>query len=93
MYILAIHSDWTAYLDGILTGRTAYPPYAGETVVGTGGQAGNLSISSGHTLSDWSLLAYVTCHQMRKYFYDFLNIFLCLSKFIFMPFKIYFYDF
>ena len=33
MYILAIHSDWTAYLDGILTGRTAYPPYAGETVV------------------------------------------------------------
>ena len=87
MYILAIHSDWTAYLDGILTGRTAYPPYAGETVVGTGGQAGNLSISSGHTLSDWSLLAYVTCHQMRKYFY------ICLFEYISMSFKIYFHAF
>ena len=51
MYILAIHSDWTAYLDGILTGRTAYPPYAGETVEGRAAtKPGNLSNSLfGHT--------------------------------------------
>ena len=66
---------------GAHTGWTAYPPYAGETVVvGSTAPANLLSDSSGHTLSDWSLLACVTCHRresislsFKTYIYEFFN--------------------